>query len=111
MQLQNELKCRVYAENCHFIQGAETKTLPLTLIGHKIFVSYLMWLPRKYSCVTFTYHQKPNIYQLINCTYSYYSKYLTISLTKVVPVLLHILDLQLVAALSKDGFGVLLKAP
>lgn len=28
-----------------------------------------------------------------------------------VPVLLHVLDLQLVAALSKDGFGVLLKAP
>lgn len=33
------------------------------------------------------------------------------SVTKVVPVLLHVLDLQLVAALSKDGFGVLLEAP
>lgn len=32
------------------------------------------------------------------------------SLTKVIPVLLHVLDLQLVAAFSEDGFGVLLEA-
>lgn len=30
--------------------------------------------------------------------------------TKVIPVLLHVLDLQLVATLSEDGFGVFLKA-
>lgn len=32
-----------------------------------------------------------------------------VQLTKVIPILLHVLDLQLVAALSKDGFRVLLK--
>lgn len=31
--------------------------------------------------------------------------------TKMVPVLLHVLDLQLVAALGEDGFRVLLKTP
>lgn len=33
------------------------------------------------------------------------------SITKVVPVFLHVLDLQLVPALSEYGFGILLEAP
>ena len=37
--------------------------------------------------------------------------YEMVTLTKVVPVLLHVLDLQLVPALCEDGFGVLFKAP
>lgn len=31
-------------------------------------------------------------------------------LTKMIPVLLHVLDLQLIPALCEDGFGVLLEA-
>lgn len=33
------------------------------------------------------------------------------SITKVVPVFLHVLDLQLVPSLGKYGFGILLEAP